>query len=96
MCWRSVGNVICRDYDDGLLIFHEPSGETHLMTGISKAFLEYCCSGAIFCFDDLADWISQTNDDKAGAYQSRELALSALANISKINLIETLRCEYVS
>lgn len=94
--WRSVGNVICHEYDDALLVFHEPSGETHLMAGVSKSFLEYCCSGAIFSLDDLLEWAGQTNGDKTDVSQSRDLMLSALAEISKINLIETIRCEYVS
>ncbi len=96
MRWRSLGKAISQDFDDGLLVYHESSGETHLLVGISKQFLDYCCSGTIFGLDDLAGW-ARREDNNGNSYDPlpNDLIL-ALKKLSNINLIEPVCCEYES
>jgi len=96
MQWRSAVKIISRNFDDGLLVYHETSGETHMLVGISKPFLDYCCSGAIFSLKELSDWAGQTNSIGYDCNLLPNDLTLALEKLSDINLIEPVCCEYES
>ncbi|MBB3981875.1 PqqD family protein of HPr-rel-A system [Sphingobium fontiphilum] len=81
--------LVVRPLDDIVLLYHRPSGQTHMVVSPVPEILEALCAGGDGDAAAVHDWLAQTHD-----LGPREQAISAiaahLADMAAIGLVRAL------